>query len=445
MISVFEILFDISFDMIAILSLRGEFQNINPAFKQGLGWTLSDLNRKSFWDLIVSDHDTDLSSIADNMSKGHPVILAENQFIFFDGTTHLLRWTAYPDLKTGSIITMITNSSLASKNQEFFNHYIETSPTAMFIVNQGKINYANKLSELLFGFSVSELVGNVIEMLVPDHLQSIHTYHRNHFEKQPHLRMMGLNLELLGRKKNGDQFPVDIGLNPINTPEGVATLCSVIDLTRQKASESVNTEKIRELEREISVLGRLARTDELTGIFNRRALFKQLDLLIRMAQNKNHPLSLILLDIDNFKQYNDTYGHLEGDQVLKSVANILVSSTRKTEFVARYGGEEFAVILPATNSDEAKTLAERMRRTIETFNWPFRDITISVGISTLYPNTIAGENLLDTNELIIKADQALYFSKRNGKNLANHFNDLVIDPNVDLSDWDLKHDTPAEH
>ena len=443
--SVFEILFDVSFDMIAILSLSGEFQNINPSFKQGLGWTLSALKRKSFWDLIVSDHDTDLSSVADNISKGHPVILAENQFIYFDGTTHLLRWTAYPDIKTGSIITMITNSSLASKNQEFFNHYIETSPTATLIVNQGKINYANKLSELLFGYSVSEMVGCAIEMLVPDHLQSIHTKHRKSFEKQPHLRMMGMNLELSGKKKNGDQFPVDIGLNPINTPEGVATLCSVIDLTRQKASESVNTEKIRELEREISVLGRLARTDELTGILNRRALFKQLDLLIRMAQNKNQPLSLILFDIDNFKQYNDTYGHLEGDQVLKSVADIIASSTRKTEVVARYGGEEFAVILPATYSDEAKTLAERMRRTIEAFDWPFRDITISVGISTLYPNSITGENLLETNQLIIMADQALYFSKRTGKNLANHFNDLVIDPKVDLLEWELKHDTPAEH
>lgn len=445
MMSVYKILFDISFDMVAILSLYGEFQSVNPAFKQGLGWTLSNLNGKRFWDLIMPDDGTDLPSLINNLSKGHPVIMVENQFKFSDGRIHLLRWTAHPDLESGVIIALIRNSSSSDEDQELFRHSIETSPTSMFIVDQGKIIYANKLSELLFGYSQDELIGKSIEMLVPHHLQAIHEIHRKQYDEQPYLRMMGLNLELSGQSKNGDQFPVDIGLNPINTPEGTLVICSVIDLTRQKASDSLNAVKILQLENEISVLGRLARTDELTAINNRRALFKQLELLYRKAQNENHPISFILVDIDDFKLYNDTYGHLNGDQVLKSVADIIVKSTRKTEFVARYGGEEFAVILPATNSDEAKAIAERMRTTIESFDWPYRKITTSIGITTLNPKSIADENSININNLIIMADQALYSSKRNGKNLITHFNDLEIDPNENLSSWNLKHDTPADH
>jgi diguanylate cyclase (GGDEF)-like protein/PAS domain S-box-containing protein len=443
--SVYEKLFEISFDMVAILSLDGEVQSVNPAFKQGLGWTLSDLNGKSFWDLIISDDGTDLPSLTNNLSKGHPVILAENRFKFIDGRIHPLRWTAYPDLESGVILALIRNTSSSGEDQELFRHSVDTSPTVMFIVDKGKISYANKLSELLFGYSQDELIGSSIEMLVPYHLRSIHKTHRKRYDEQPYLRMMGLNLELSGQSKTGDQFPVDIGLNPINTPAGTLVICSVIDLARQKASDSLNEEKIIQLEKEISVLDQLARTDELTAINNRRALFKQLELLYRIAKNENHPISFILLDIDDFKQYNDTYGHLNGDKVLKTVADIIVKSTRKTEFVARYGGEEFAVILPATSSDEAKAIAERMRKTIESFDWPNRNITTSIGISTLYPKSTADEISIDTKNIIIMADQALYFSKRNGKNLVTHFNDLELDPNDNLFSWNLKHETPTDH
>lgn len=443
--SVYEKLFDISFDMVALLSLSGEFRSVNPAFKQGMGWTLSDLKGKNFWDLIMPDDGNDLSSLVNNLSNGHPVIFVENKFKRFDGRIQYLRWTAYPDLKLRTIVATIRNSSPTGESQDFLRHSVESSPTAMFIVSQGRISYANKLSELLFGYSQDEFIGNSIDILVPDHLQTIHKSHRKRYDEQPYLRTMGLNLELSGQSKNGDHFPVDIGLNPVNTHEGVVIICSVIDLSKQKASDSLNVEKILELEKEISVLGKLARTDELTGIHNRRALFKQLELLYRLAQNGNHPLSFILLDIDNFKQYNDTYGHIKGDHVLKNVAATIVRSTRKTEFVARYGGEEFAVILPATKPDEAKSLAERMRRTIESFEWPNRNITISIGISTLHPKSFPDENSLDTSKLIIMADQALYFSKRNGKNMATHYNDLVVAPNENLSEWNLKHETPTDH
>lgn len=442
--SEFEKIFDMSFDMVAILDLEGKFQNVNRAFKQVLRWALDDLKGKSFWDLNVPDAQLDIVSIANNAFKGHPVILVESQIRPKNGEPRKLRWTAYPDLESETIILILRNTQSQEDDQEIFRLAIEASPTVIFIVDKGEIRYVNQLSELVFGYSQDELIGNSIEMLVPRHLQSIHRNHRTSYDQKPYLRLMGSNLELSGQRKDGVEFPVDIGLNPVITHEGLVIVCSIIDLTKRKAAERIITEKIRQLEKEISVLDKLTLTDELTAINNRRALFKQLELHFRIAQNENHPISFILLDIDNFKHYNDSYGHMLGDQVLRTIADILMKSIRKTEIVARYGGEEFAAILPTTNTADAKALAERLRKTIEESTWPHRNITISAGIATLLPKASDHVNSQDINKLIIMADKALYSSKRSGKNKVTHFHDLEMEPSENLSAWKIKHETPAD-
>jgi len=442
--SEFEKLFDMSFDMVAFLDLEGRFLNVNRAFNQVLGWRLADLENKSFWDLAISDAHTDISKIANTVSKGHPVIFAESKVRNQDGKQRHLRWSAYPDLESETIIAILRTTLTTGDDQEIFRLAIEASPTVILIVDKGEIRYANQLSELVFGYSQDELIGKPIEMLVPHHLQSIHEKHRKNYDQRPYLRLMGTNLELSGQKKDGLEFSVDIGLNPVSTMEGPVIVCSVIDLTKRRAAEKLIAEKILQLEKEISVLDKLVLTDELTAINNRRALFKQLELQFRIAQNENHPLSFILLDIDNFKRFNDTYGHLNGDRVLRSIADILASSIRKTEIVARYGGEEFATILPATNASEAKALAERLRATIEEFNWTHQNITISAGTATLHPKASDKVNAQDINKLIIMADKALYSSKGSGKNKVTHFHDLKLDPGENLFAWKIKHETPAD-
>ena len=440
----FEKLFDMSFDMVAILDLEGRFQNINRSFKQVLGWTLADLNQKSLWDLIIPDANTDISNVAFNVTKGHPVIFAESQVKSRDEQMRQLRWTAYPDLESGSIIAIFRTTLSEDEDQEIFRLAIEASPTVIFIVEHGEIRYANQLSELLFGYTQDELIGNSIEMLVPRHLKAIHENHRRAYDQKPYLRLMGTNLELSGQRKDGLEFPVDIGLNPVSTQEGSVIVCSVIDLTKRKAAERLIAEKIRQLEEEISVLDKLVLTDELTAINNRRALFKQLELHFRIAQNENLPISFILLDIDNFKLFNDSYGHIHGDQVLRKIANILANSVRKTEIVARYGGEEFATILPATNAADAKSLAERLRSTIEESDWIQRNITISAGTATLHPKASDSVDLQEINKLILMADKALYASKNSGKNKVTHFHDLELNPSENLFDWKIKHETPTD-
>ncbi len=157
-------------------------------------------------------------------------------------------------------------------------------------------------------------------------------------------------------------------------------------------------------------LGHVAATDGLTGLRNRRTfderLGEELSLMGRMAA----PLSLLMIDIDHFKRYNDSYGHPAGDQALQAVARALAQAVRATDLIARYGGEEFAAILPNTGAAEAAELAARVRVAVAACDWEHAPLTISVGIATLEP--AAGT---DAADLVARADRALYAAKSAGR------------------------------
>ena len=154
----------------------------------------------------------------------------------------------------------------------------------------------------------------------------------------------------------------------------------------------------------------LATIDGLTGLKNHRSFQVKLDTEIKFSARHNTPLSLIILDVDSFKSFNDTYGHPAGDEVLKQVARILADTARDTDFVARYGGEEFVVILPVTDTDGAVGVAERMREAIEEWPWTVRPITASFGVAPLSLDVEGAPDFVN------RADQALYTSKKTGKN-----------------------------
>ena len=159
-----------------------------------------------------------------------------------------------------------------------------------------------------------------------------------------------------------------------------------------------------------SRLEALASLDSLTGLKNRRAFEERLQEEISRARRSKECFALLLLDIDHFKNFNDSFGHPRGDDVLKSVSRVLSRSVRDADFIARHGGEEFAIILPDTDRDAAKLMGERLRVAIEENAWDARPITVSVGAAAWLDGASA-ESLID------QADRALYRSKQAGRNI----------------------------
>jgi len=156
-------------------------------------------------------------------------------------------------------------------------------------------------------------------------------------------------------------------------------------------------------------------TDSLTGVKNRRAFDQALKEELARASRESTSLSLLLIDIDKFKPYNDEFGHPAGDAALREVAQIIAAQARPFDVVARYGGEEFVVVLPHTGVEGAVVVGERLRRAIEMAPWTGRGITISIGAST------TGSEF-DAQALIAQADQALYRMKKLGGNRMAHAN-----------------------
>jgi two-component system, chemotaxis family, response regulator WspR len=166
------------------------------------------------------------------------------------------------------------------------------------------------------------------------------------------------------------------------------------------------------------VLQRLMNSDGLTGLSNRRHFDEYLELEWRRAIREQTQMSLMMIDVDYFKAYNDTFGHLEGDEALRQVAKaIRASCSRPSDLPARYGGEEFALVLPNTSPGGARLLAEKLRQTVAGMNIPHMapkegsTLTVSIGLATVVPGV--GSH---SRQLIQSADQGLYAAKNNGRN-----------------------------
>ena len=183
-----------------------------------------------------------------------------------------------------------------------------------------------------------------------------------------------------------------------------------------QAMKDLFKEKSKEIERMKEEAVLLSYTDDLTGIYNHRFFIQQLTMEIERQKRYSTPLSLLMIDIDYFKDYNDTNGHLAGDQVLKAIAVLIEDGVRQSDIVARYGGEEFAAILINAGKEKAKEIAERVRRTIAETQFPNErrqpkgDLTVSIGAATFSPPVTT------LTDLIREADHALYRAKKKGRN-----------------------------
>jgi diguanylate cyclase (GGDEF)-like protein/PAS domain S-box-containing protein len=281
---------------------------------------------------------------------------------------------------------------------------LESLPDGVVVIDQaGLIVYANRQAERLTGYRRGELLDRSVELLVPASLRAAHREHRRRYGARPRPRPMGsADRDFRLRRKDGSEFVADIALGPIGRPEARYTVAAIRDATERRRLES-------DLEHR-------ALHDPLTGLANRTLFFDRLNQAMLGYGRTRRPVAIVMLDLDSFKTFNDSFGHRAGDQILRRLAASLGSGLRSTDTVARLGGDEFAWILPLVTGPEAAIRRVRaLLRSVQR-KYPIDGKRIEVGISAglaLYP-----DDGLHADELMRHADLALYTAKRQGGGLA---------------------------
>jgi diguanylate cyclase (GGDEF)-like protein/PAS domain S-box-containing protein len=306
----------------------------------------------------------------------------------------------------------ITDRKLAElqlkRNEERYRLIAENSTDFISVHTiEGMYVYVSPISRSLFGYKPTELLNqSAFDFFHPDDMDEIKSSYNKMLSSEG---IQTVAYRFL--RKDGKFIWLETKSQKVLSTEGKSEeiICISRDITNHKR-------KIKKLEKTIY-------TDELTGLYNRRFFNLKLNEEGKQNGQIEKPLSLLVIDIDYFKKYNDTYGHQKGDDCLTLVAQALKNNVRETDPVCRIGGEEFCVILSNTRKEIALSIAENLCKKIEGLKIPHKAsnvskyVTISIGVTT-----ISGTDFtqIDQNELFSLADQALYKAKESGRNQVNH-------------------------
>jgi diguanylate cyclase (GGDEF)-like protein/PAS domain S-box-containing protein len=282
-----------------------------------------------------------------------------------------------------------------------FRSVVDAAYDAIITMDQQhNVTLFNRAAEMLFGYTQEEILGQPLTRLLPERFRSHHDGYVNQFAQSPvNSRQMDERNRIYGVHKDGSLVPVEIAISKINV-NGVLEFTAII----RDIADRIHL---------MDLLQKQATTDELTRLPNRRAFTDTAENMFR----GDKPISLYILDIDHFKHVNDTWGHDIGDEVLKALAEVGRASSRKMDIFARLGGEEFVGLLPATELEQAKEVAEKLRYAIEHQLFEYRwkggkaiPFTVSIGVATRHE----GEHEVST--VLKRADEALYVAKETGRN-----------------------------
>ena len=263
------------------------------------------------------------------------------------------------------------------------------------------ITLFNPAAERLFGYKAEEIVGRPLWLLIPERSRADPAKAIMDFAESPvPTRSMSDRNEVTGVTFNGREFPAEVSIAKLQHPHGMLYTAVVRDISERKRVESE--------------LRRMATTDPLTALWNRRRFLELAEGELSRLRRYGRPVSVLMLDIDHFKTINDTYGHAAGDEALCRLAELCRCELRETDHLGRLGGEEFAVTLPETGLDEAMDVAERLRQRIG-------EMDVPVGVSTIQMTVSIGvaacrEDDATIDRALGRADRALYEAKNGGRN-----------------------------
>ncbi len=320
----------------------------------------------------------------------------------------------------GNLLLAYRSHLNLKRSEEHLRALYNNDAVGIITIDQkGIIQSYNRAAELILGYTREEMLGESMNKFVPHNHAIHHDTFVNNYLNGSKSNIIGIGREVQALRKDGTVFTIEIVVGEIDLGEHKLFSAIFRDITDRKQAEKAIQDYQHELQISNEKLKKLIITDPLTGIANRRQFDNVIDAELRRAKRSHAPLSLLMCDIDFFKQYNDTYGHVAGDACLQKIAAKLENRIRRAgELVARYGGEEFAIVLPGTGKEEAIKVAESIRESI--FKMEIANeaseigqrITMSIGVSTL--TQTCGHNQQD--HFVKTADEALYLAKEQGRN-----------------------------
>lgn len=293
-----------------------------------------------------------------------------------------------------------------------FQAIFESAPVAIVMVDgTGSIAVANVESERMFGFGRDEMLGQKVDVLLPDRFRQTHAGIRADYAASPAARRMGAGQILHARRKDGTEFPVEIGLSPIQSSEGLFILAIVVDVTERNRQVDELAKLRLDLDRSDVELQRAqyrSHHDPLTGLANSSLFHDIVNHHLAICRRNGSALTLLYLDLDGFKAVNDAHGHAVGDALLRVVAERLKEGIRDSDVAARLGGDEFAIILVNSSVAESEAVIRKLAEGIaKPFQIAHVAISISVSIGTAgFP--AAGASC---EALLQSADKAMYKDK----------------------------------
>jgi diguanylate cyclase (GGDEF)-like protein/PAS domain S-box-containing protein len=408
----FSFLFKTELAMFSVAGPDGFFREINPAFERLLGRSRTDLLEHSLFEYVFpADIPKTLQGLSE-IENGLSEVAFENRWLHADGSILWLAWVAKHEGGSGLWYATARDVTEYRRVQESLQEVQQRLSLALSVAQAGSWDWSvarDRLvldpgAELLLGLLPNQFQGGTRELMQRVHrgdrrrlLQLLRTVNKSEDSLDTDFRLQDeskgtIYISLRGRV---------VARNRRGKPERAVGIA--FDVTSQKALEEQ--------------LLALVMHDPLTGVRNRRSFDQSLRNEWRRCTRMRLPLSVLMIDIDEFKRYNDTYGHQSGDEALCAVARALSKEVNPSaDLLARYGGEEFIALLPDTNIDQATGVAARMLESVRALQQPHTAsalgfVTISIGVASAAP--LLGGRAID---LIGSADQALYRAKRTGRN-----------------------------
>ena len=396
----------------------GQVLFINHAFRRQFGYRLEDVQNSKHWADCFPDA---VQRAQGDSEAGLPIEEMELQLQLLDGSerTVLHSSVVLPDLDCALAMYMditkrkqdelrLLEAERAEREREVIYPLLLNHTHEMVVLSStnGTRRYVSPAVLSMTGWTPEEYLGKRLEDMVHPGDWDIVKLAR----ERSNAGATGEQVRYRSLKKDGTYQWLD-GLascyrDPL-TQKALGYVATIRDASLQQAEQDART----------ALLEQQARFDHLTGVANRHVFYSALYDEARRQTRNTQALALLLIDVDHFKQFNDSYGHLEGDRVLRKIADILKSSAhRVADLVARFGGEEFVLLLPMTEPEGARTIAENLiarlaEEAIPHAGSPLGYVTVSIGVACWQAT-----QPLDRDRLLLDADKALYHAKRQGRN-----------------------------